>query len=62
MYVPFPGFERIFQSVLALNSTWQVNVDRELAAATASGADRFERTLDLTRRQSDGSVEPRTST
>lgn len=48
MYVPFPGFERVFQSVLALNSAWQVNVDRELAAAaTASGADRFERTLDL---------------
>lgn len=48
MYVDFPGFERAFQAVVALNQAWDLNIERELTAALAHSAiERFERVLDV---------------
>ena len=46
MYVRFPGFERAFQSRLALQPAWTVTIDSDLEIAL-SGPDRFERVLDV---------------
>lgn len=48
MYLDFPGFERVFQSVVALNGTWEAGIEKELRTALErSGHDRFEGVLDV---------------
>jgi hypothetical protein len=47
MYLPFAGFERVFQSVVVLDRSWEANIEKELAVALErSGRDRFEGVLD----------------
>ena len=47
MYLEFPGFERAFQAVVAVSTSWQVNIDNELDEAFVALPDsRFERVLD----------------
>jgi len=46
MYVDFPGFERVFQSIVVLDSAWEVDIEKTLATALGrSGQDRFESVL-----------------
>ena len=33
MYLDFPGFERVFQSVLVLNQAWDLDIGHELERA-----------------------------
>ena len=47
MYLAFPGFERAFQAVVVLNSSWQTNLDDALDLALGGSVDgRFARVLD----------------
>src|SRR6266481_7994163 len=42
MYFDFPGFERVFQSVVVLDKTWEVDIEKGLAVALErSGQHRF---------------------
>jgi len=48
MYLDFPGFERVFQSVLVLNQAWDLDIGHELERALdCSGRARFEQVLDV---------------
>jgi hypothetical protein len=48
MYLDFPGFERVFQSVLVLNRAWEIRIEKELETALShSGRERFEKVLDV---------------
>jgi hypothetical protein len=48
MYLDFPGFERVFQSVLVLNRAWELDISRELESAlNRTGRARFEHVLDV---------------
>jgi hypothetical protein len=48
MYLDFPGFERAFQSVVVLDKTWEVDIEKGLAVPLERlGHHRFEGVLDV---------------